>query len=103
MKSCAYFKSAKPSHASYSAGYSPKHNPNSSRQSPRRQARRYKVGRPHKSFARINRIFPECIAKLNDEALSEEEKRQRALFIQFCLRVCEILATPRVPEKGSAR
>ncbi len=61
------------------------------------------MGRPHKSFERINRIFPECISKLDAKTLSEEEKHQRALFIAFCLRVCELLATLRNQDKGGAQ
>jgi len=61
------------------------------------------MGRPYKSYERINRIFFECIAKLNDETLSEKEKQERALFIQNCLRVCEQLAAQRTQDKGGAR
>jgi len=59
------------------------------------------LGRPHISFTRINRIFPECIAKLDVEHLSESEKRERELFIQNCQRVCEHLASQPPQQKGT--
>lgn len=61
------------------------------------------IGRPYKSFERINRIFPECLAKLDTEQLSDAEKREREQFIMFCLRVCEIIAAQRTPDKGGAQ
>ena len=60
-------------------------------------------GRPRKSYARINRIFPECLAKLASERLSDAEKRERELFIQNCLRVCAMSATQRTQDKGGAQ
>lgn len=47
------------------------------------------AGRPFKSYARINRIFPECIDKLEDESLSESERAERATMIENCLKVCK--------------
>lgn len=48
------------------------------------------AGRPFKSYARINRIFPECIDKLEDESLSESEKQERATMIENCMKVCKL-------------
>ena len=48
------------------------------------------IGRPYKSFERINRIFPECIEKLEDRTLSPEEKRARQTFVQYCFKVCSM-------------
>lgn len=47
------------------------------------------MGRPPKSYERINRIFPECIDKLEDESLSESERAERATMIENCLKVCK--------------
>ena len=58
-------------------------------------------GRPHKSYERINRIFGQCLAKLDDQTLSEKERQERAQFIMFCLRVCEMIATKRAGQEGA--
>lgn len=47
------------------------------------------MGRPPKSFERINRIFPECIDKLDSETLSESERAERATMIENCMKVCK--------------
>ena len=58
-------------------------------------------GRPHKSFERINRIFGQCLAKLDDHTLSDAEKQQRELFIAFCLRVCAMSASQPPRQEGT--
>jgi len=60
------------------------------------------MGRPYKNFERINRLFPRCIETLSAETITESEKHQRELFIAFCLRVCEMIATQHTPDKGGA-
>ena len=61
------------------------------------------IGRPYKSFERINRIFGQCLAKLDDQTLSERERQERAQFIQNCRRVCDHVATQRTQDKGGAQ
>lgn len=68
---------------------------------PRNAYKRLLVGRPHKSFERINRIFPECIEKVEDNSLSAEEQRERAQFIAFCRRVCAMSATQPPQQEGA--
>lgn len=60
------------------------------------------IGRPYKSFERINRIFGQCLAKLDDQTLSEKEKQERAQFIQNCQRVCDHLAAKRTVQEGES-
>lgn len=55
------------------------------------------AGRPFKSYARINRIFPECIEKLDNDTLTESERAERETMIENCLRVCKWFARK---EKG---
>jgi len=50
------------------------------------------IGRPPKYYERINRLFPECIDKLDDPSLSDKEKEERAAMIDNCLRVCKWFA-----------
>lgn len=47
------------------------------------------AGRPFKSYERINRIFPECIKKLDDDTLTELERAEREKMIENCLKVCK--------------
>lgn len=57
------------------------------------------AGRPFKSFERINRIFPECIDKLEDESLSESERAERATMIENCMKVCKWLLRKQQSEQ----
>ena len=59
------------------------------------------MSRPFKSYERINRIFPECIAKLDTAHLSDAERRERELFIAFCLRVCAMFASQPPRQEGT--
>ena len=58
-------------------------------------------GRPHKSYERINRIFGRCLAKLDDQTLSDAERQQRELFIENCLRVCAKATTQPPRQEGT--
>lgn len=61
------------------------------------------AGRPFKSFERINRIFPECIDKLDDESLSESERAERAAMIENCMKVCKWLVRKQQSEQEKCR
>ena len=58
-------------------------------------------GRPHKSYERINRIFGQCLAKLDDQTLPEKERQERAQFIQNCRRVCDHVASQPPQQEGT--
>lgn len=57
------------------------------------------MGRPFKSYERINRIFPECIDKLEDESLSESERAERATMVENCMKVCKWFARKQQSEQ----